>query len=46
MENGSVKAQARPGRCYDCAVGVDQDYDEAVRYNQLAADKGNTNAMV
>ncbi|MBT4047279.1 MAG: sel1 repeat family protein, partial [Nitrospina sp.] len=40
---GNSRAQFYLGRMYDKGQGIPQDYNEAVKWYQLAADRGKTN---
>lgn len=44
-ERGSVRAQLALGNMYGSGKGVDQDYDEAMRWFRKAAEQGSTAAM-
>ena len=45
-ENGLVSAQLELAKCYFEGNGVDQSQSEAVKWFELAAEKGNLEAMV
>ncbi len=44
-EQGDAEAQYRLGVCYEIGKGVEQSYEEAVKWYKKAAEQGDTNAQ-
>ena len=44
-EQGPMDAQYNIGRCYEYGNGVEQSYEEAAKWYQLAADNGHETAQ-
>jgi TPR repeat protein len=43
-EKGDADGQAALGMAYEVGQGIPQDYNEAVKWSRLAAERGNSTA--